>query len=108
MSGPAFFESLAVFPSSSRFVVDVNLGNNSVEIAQNQIQAAIKYLGWDRIYSLERKVHDCCLEKSSLLNTYIVGNEPDHYAGGSRPSGWSSQDYTDQFLVSCIPRREEV
>ena len=60
MSGPAFFESLAVFPSSSRFVVDVNLGNNSVEIAQNQIQAAIKYLGWDRIYSLERKVHDCC------------------------------------------------
>lgn len=29
---------------------------------------------------------------------YPVGNEADHYAGGSRPSGWSSSDYTAQFL----------
>lgn len=28
-----------------------------------------------------------------------MGNEPDHFAGGSRPSGWGSADYTKQFLV---------
>jgi hypothetical protein len=52
-SGPAFFESLSVFPNTSRFIVDVNLGNNSVEIAENQIRAAVNYLGWERIFSLE-------------------------------------------------------
>lgn len=31
---------------------------------------------------------------------FLVGNEADHYAGGSRPSGWASSDYTAQFLVS--------
>lgn len=54
-SGPAYYESLAVFPQTSRFIVDVNLGNSSVDIAQKEIEAAIKYIGWDRIYSLERK-----------------------------------------------------
>jgi len=78
--GPAFFESHAVFPNTTRFVVDVNLGNNSVDIARDQINASITHLGWDRIYSLQ------------------LGNEPDHYAGGSRPAGWSSANYTAQFL----------
>ena len=55
LSGPAFFESLAVFPSSSRFVVDVNLGNSSVEIAKGEIQAAIEHIGWDRIFAIERQ-----------------------------------------------------
>jgi hypothetical protein len=27
-----------------------------------------------------------------------VGNEADHYGGGSRPTGWSSADYTATFL----------
>ena len=54
-SGPGFYNLLLLFPSSSRFVIDVNLGNNSVDIAQEQIAAAIKYLGWERIYSLQRK-----------------------------------------------------
>jgi hypothetical protein len=31
-----------------------------------------------------------------------VGNEPDHFAGGSRPKGWSVADYTAQFLVSFL------
>ncbi|KAL5525513.1 hypothetical protein ACEPAG_6849 [Sanghuangporus baumii] len=78
--GPAFFESLYNFPNTSRFVWDVNLGNDSVDIAQDQIEAGIDYLGWDRIYAL------------------LLGNEPDHYAGGSRPRDWSSADYTAQFL----------
>ncbi|KAF8588092.1 glycoside hydrolase family 79 protein [Ramaria rubella] len=78
--GPQFFESYAIFPESTRFIVDVNLGNNSIDIAQTEIQAAIDNLGWDRIYSIE------------------LGNEPDQYAGSSRPSGWTSADYTAQFL----------
>ncbi|EJD07106.1 uncharacterized protein FOMMEDRAFT_77371 [Fomitiporia mediterranea MF3/22] len=79
-SGPGFFNLLKMFPDSSRFIVDTNLGNNSVDIAQHQVEAAVKYLGWDRIYTIQ------------------LGNEPDHYAGGSRPSNWSSAAYTAQFL----------
>ncbi|EPQ54385.1 hypothetical protein GLOTRDRAFT_44058 [Gloeophyllum trabeum ATCC 11539] len=79
-SGPAYYESLGVFPNSSKVVVDVNLGNNTIQFARDEIQAAIKYVGWDRIRALE------------------LGNEPDHFAGGSRPSTWSSSDYTAQFL----------
>jgi hypothetical protein len=32
-----------------------------------------------------------------------VGNEADQYAGGSRPVGWASSDYTAQFLVRPLP-----
>ncbi|TFK50028.1 hypothetical protein OE88DRAFT_1632314 [Heliocybe sulcata] len=78
--GPAYYESLAVFPNSSKIVIDVNLGNNTVQFARDEIQAAVKYVGWDRIRALE------------------LGNEPDHFAGGSRPSTWASSDYTAQFL----------
>ncbi|QRW18868.1 glycoside hydrolase family 79 protein [Rhizoctonia solani] len=73
-SGPAYFESYLVFPNTSRFILDVNLGNDSVTIAQNQIEAGIKYLGWDRIFAIQ------------------LGNEPDHYAG------WTSAVFTAKFL----------
>ncbi|KAF8509442.1 hypothetical protein JB92DRAFT_514731 [Gautieria morchelliformis] len=78
--GPQFFESYATFPETSLVVVDVNLGNSSIDIARTEIQAAVDHLGWDRIYSIE------------------LGNEPDQYPGGIRPSNWSSLDYTTQFL----------
>ncbi|KAF8680486.1 Glycosyl hydrolase family 79 C-terminal beta domain [Rhizoctonia solani] len=76
--GPAYFESYLVFPNTSRFILDVNLGNDSVAIAQNQIEAGIKYLGWDRIFAIQ------------------LGNEPDHYTY-SRP-GWTSAVFTAKFL----------
>ncbi|THH15700.1 hypothetical protein EW146_g4813 [Bondarzewia mesenterica] len=78
--GPDLFQSYSVFPNSSKIIASVNLGNNNVSIARDELSAAIKYLGCDRIRAVE------------------LGNEPDHYAGGSRPSGWSSSDYTAQFL----------
>ncbi|KAF8760713.1 Glycosyl hydrolase family 79 C-terminal beta domain [Rhizoctonia solani] len=71
-SGPAYFESYLVFPNTSRFILDVNLGNDSVTIAQNQIEAGIKYLGWDRIFAIQ------------------LGNEPDHYCGGWTSANWTS------------------
>ncbi|KAG9102595.1 hypothetical protein FRC06_001675 [Ceratobasidium sp. 370] len=74
--GPAYFESYLIFPNTSRFILDVNLGNNSIAIAQNQIEAGFKYLGKDRIYSIQ------------------LGNEPDHYWR----SGWSSSAFTATFL----------
>lgn len=49
------YESLAVFPNSSRFVITVNLGNDTVGIARDEIAAAIEHVGWDRIYALERE-----------------------------------------------------
>ncbi|KIP07665.1 glycoside hydrolase family 79 protein [Phlebiopsis gigantea 11061_1 CR5-6] len=78
--GPALYESLLVFPKSTKFVVTVNMGNNTISTARDEIAAAIEYIGWDRIRALE------------------LGNEADHWAGGSRPSGWASSDYTAQFL----------
>ncbi|KAG8773777.1 hypothetical protein FRC12_002318 [Ceratobasidium sp. 428] len=74
--GPAYFESYLIFPSTSRFILDVNLGNDSVAIAQKQIEAGFKYLGKDRIYSIQ------------------LGNEPDQY----KRSGWTSSAYTATFL----------
>ncbi|KDQ57014.1 glycoside hydrolase family 79 protein [Jaapia argillacea MUCL 33604] len=78
--GPAYYESFAVFPNTSRYVIDVNLGNNTIQYARDEIQAAIDYIGWDKIYALE------------------LGNEADQYPPGSRPSTWASSDYTAQFL----------
>ncbi|EKM58316.1 glycoside hydrolase family 79 protein [Phanerochaete carnosa HHB-10118-sp] len=78
--GPALYESLLVFPNSTKFVVTVNMGNDTILIARDEIAAAVEYIGWDRIRAIE------------------LGNEADHYAGSSRPSGWASSDYTAQFL----------
>ncbi|KAJ3478603.1 hypothetical protein NLI96_g9644 [Meripilus lineatus] len=77
--GPAFYESMNAFPKS-RIIVDLNLGNNTLEIARDEMQAALEFLGSDRIRAFE------------------LGNEPDHYPGGLRPRGWNSANYTAQFL----------
>jgi hypothetical protein len=101
-SGPQFFESYATFPETSLVVVDVNLGNSSIDIARTQIQAAVEHLGWDRIYSIERE-DSLLLLLPRLSWFWTVGNEPDQYPGGIRPPGWSSLDYTTQFLVWLSP-----
>lgn len=104
-SGPAYYESLAVFPETTRIIVDTNLANSSVDIAQHEIQAAIQYIGWDRIYSIQRKWPSWFSVSHrpysrAKPNHWPVGNEPDQYLGNQRPSNWTSTDYTDQFLVS--------
>ncbi|EIM91232.1 uncharacterized protein STEHIDRAFT_48573 [Stereum hirsutum FP-91666 SS1] len=78
--GPGFYKYLSVFPNTTKFVLSVNLGNDTISIARNQLAAGIENIGWDRLRALE------------------LGNEPDHYPSGSRPSGWNSADYTAQFL----------
>ncbi|TCD65236.1 hypothetical protein EIP91_002944 [Steccherinum ochraceum] len=78
--GPAWFESLDVFSDSSPIVVTVNLGNDTISIARDQLATHIKTIGWSRIRALE------------------LGNEADHYAGNQRPSTWGSADYTAQYL----------
>ncbi|KAG8712198.1 hypothetical protein FRC08_014902, partial [Ceratobasidium sp. 394] len=74
--GPAYFESYGVFPDTSRFILNVNLKNDSVKIAQREIEAGIKYLGEERVYSI------------------LLGNEPDLY----QRSDWASAEYTAKFL----------
>ena len=44
-----------MFPNSTKFVVTVNMGNNTILLARDEIEAAIKYIGWDRIRAIERK-----------------------------------------------------
>ena len=41
------------------------------------------------------------------MKVFVVGNEADHYAGGSRPVGWASSDYTAQFLVCSFDLTQE-
>ena len=54
-SGPALYESLLVFPDTTKFVVTVNMGNDTISIARDEIAAAIENIGWDRIRAFERK-----------------------------------------------------
>ena len=44
-----------VFPNSTKIIVDVNLGNNTIEIAREELLAAFKFIGWDKIRALECK-----------------------------------------------------
>ncbi|KAI0028990.1 hypothetical protein K488DRAFT_57383 [Vararia minispora EC-137] len=78
--GPGLYEFLNVFPNSTKFVASVNLGNATVSIARDEAAAWIEHISADRIRAFE------------------LGNEADHYGGGSRPTGWSSADYTATFL----------
>lgn len=98
--GPAWFESLGVFPDSSPIVVTVNLGNDTIEIARDQLAAHIANIGWDRIRALEREycIVSFLRPASTHMTSSSVGNEADHYAGGLRPSTWGSSDYTAQYL----------
>ena len=86
----------------------VNLGNNTIGIARDEIQAAIKHIGWDRIRALERESGPIHGVFAALIGRAFieVGNEADQYVGNLRPSGWSSFDYTAQYLVpsDCVAR----
>ena len=42
-----------MFPNSSQFVIDVNLGNNTIQFAHDEFAAAIQNVGWSRIRALE-------------------------------------------------------
>jgi len=91
VSGPAFFESLNVFPSTSKFVASVNLGNNSLSIARDQVAAAIKFIGLDRIRAFEREPYSDSIRNlshpSSLLQwvTKLITTAVDHVHPGGLP-----------------------
>ena len=62
LSGPALYESLLVFPDTTKFVVTVNMGNDTISIARDEIAAAIEHIGWDRIRALECRYMFTCYE----------------------------------------------
>ena len=43
--GPSFLKSLNLLPASSKVIMDINLLNNSYEIASNQASAVVQALG---------------------------------------------------------------
>ncbi|EDR03121.1 glycoside hydrolase family 79 protein [Laccaria bicolor S238N-H82] len=79
--GPSFLESLNLLPASSKIIMDVNLLNNSYEIASNQASAAVQALG-------------------SKLDAIEIGNEPDVFTlqGYKDPSEWNISTYTQTFV----------
>lgn len=79
--GPSFLESLNLLPASSKIIMDINLLNNSYEIAFNQASAAVQALG-------------------SKLDAIEIGNEPDIYTiqGEKDPSEWTALTYAQTFV----------
>ncbi|KAJ7157006.1 hypothetical protein C8R43DRAFT_883719 [Mycena crocata] len=82
--GPAFYESFAAFPAGTRFTIPLNFGNDSLEIAQAQAQAAVRYIkDWERrIFALE------------------LGNEAGNYKATQRNlSTWGPAAYIVEWKV---------
>ncbi|CDZ96269.1 Glycoside hydrolase, superfamily [Phaffia rhodozyma] len=80
--GPGFFESMNLLPSSTEYIMDLNFGNDSWEIAKDEAEAALSAMN-GKIIALE------------------LGNEPDQYNAAQRTpiSSWGPQEYTEEFLT---------
>lgn len=61
--GPGFFAALDLLPDSTQVVMCLNFGNDSLDIAGAQAQAAVDKLG-SRLVALERE----CLRVAVLLD----------------------------------------
>ncbi|OCT47376.1 hypothetical protein CLCR_03380 [Cladophialophora carrionii] len=87
--GRAFFQALEEnVPPATKYILGLNFGANIYEIAQAQMDAALKYFNQSRILA------------------YELGNEPNIYAAYpplKRPSTWTVVDYGKQML-SWMPR----
>ncbi|KAG9088534.1 hypothetical protein FRC06_001979 [Ceratobasidium sp. 370] len=75
--GPEFYKSFSNFASSTKFTVTLNLGNDSLNIARDQAQAAYKYLDHDKIWAFEPFV-DILRSKIAAANSvgsdFVVGS----------------------------------
>lgn len=61
--GPAFFDSLKLLPQTTEFVLCLNFGNDTLEIAADQATAGVQELG-GRLVALES---ECCAARFSHL-----------------------------------------
>ncbi|EDR01521.1 glycoside hydrolase family 79 protein [Laccaria bicolor S238N-H82] len=79
--GPSFFDTINLMPPSTKVILDLNLLNNSYEVAYNQAAAAVQYLG-------------------SRLDALEIGNEPDLYVpdGHKSASDWDPEIYTQTWV----------
>ena len=107
--GPEFYKSFSNFASSTKFTVPLNLGNDTLDIALDQAQAAYRYLNHDKIWAFEcKKV--AFLEFKTEIMTFdmLVGNEPGNYKATQRNlSNWGADAYVAQWQVSCLPMRRK-
>ncbi|ELU43710.1 hypothetical protein AG1IA_02261 [Rhizoctonia solani AG-1 IA] len=78
--GPDYFKSFSNFAPSTKFIITLNLGNNTLNIARNQAKAAYQYLKPDQIWAFE------------------LGNEPGNYKETQRNlSTWGADAYVKQW-----------
>ncbi|KAK7037976.1 hypothetical protein R3P38DRAFT_2903724 [Favolaschia claudopus] len=80
--GPEFYRSFDAFPKGTRFIVPLNFGNDSFEIAESQALAAVRYVeGWeDKIWGFE------------------LGNEAGNYKATQRNlSTWGPAAYVAEW-----------
>ncbi|CEL61683.1 hypothetical protein RSOLAG1IB_04433 [Rhizoctonia solani AG-1 IB] len=78
--GPDYFKSFSNFAPSTKFTVTLNLGNDTLGIAHDQVKAAYRYLKPDQIWALE------------------LGNEPGNYKANQRDlSTWGADAYVKQW-----------
>lgn len=51
--GPDFYQSFRNFPGDTKFVIPLNFGNNTLEIALDQANAAAKYVPHGKVLAFE-------------------------------------------------------
>ncbi|KZO93539.1 glycoside hydrolase family 79 protein [Calocera viscosa TUFC12733] len=79
--GPVFFQSLALLDNRTQFVFDLNFGNDSLDIALSEAQAAFQAVPASQLWAFE------------------LGNEPDQYSSEQRDtSTWDAATYTTQWV----------
>ncbi|KZT52421.1 glycoside hydrolase family 79 protein [Calocera cornea HHB12733] len=79
--GPGYLESLALLDNRTQFVFDLNFGNNSLDIALAEAQAAFQTVPSGQLWAFE------------------LGNEPDQYNSEQRDtSTWDAATYTSEWV----------
>ncbi|KAH8822707.1 hypothetical protein DL96DRAFT_1714151 [Flagelloscypha sp. PMI_526] len=79
--GPDFYKSFKNFSPSTKFVIPLNFGNDSLEIALDQAKAAAKYVNAEKILAFE------------------LGNEAGNYKATQRNlSTWNTDTYIAEWL----------
>ncbi|EJU02041.1 hypothetical protein DACRYDRAFT_22427 [Dacryopinax primogenitus] len=79
--GPGYFSTLSLLDNRTQFVFGLNFGNNSLDIALTEAQAAYAAIPASQLWALE------------------LGNEPDQYNAEQRDlSTWNAQTYTEEWV----------
>ncbi|KAJ1306966.1 hypothetical protein OPQ81_007946 [Rhizoctonia solani] len=98
--GAEYFKSFSNFAPSTKFTVTLNLGNDTLSIAEDQAKSAYRYLKSDQIWAFECKYFSPVIALGFIATniSILVGNEPGNYKETQRNlSTWGADVYVKQW-----------